>query len=159
MANPKIKKLRNLKRIVSRLRSSGKRVVFTNGCFDLIHCGHIKYLSRAKRLGDILVVGLNSDSSAKKIKGNLRPINGQRDRAEVLASLQYVDYVTVFNQPTPEGLIKELRPDILTKGGDWGVRNIVGSDFVKSYGGRVVRLPFAKGYSSSSLIRRISKVS
>lgn len=151
----KIKSSANLSKILAKLRSKGKRIVFTNGCFDIIHLGHIKYLSKAKKLGDVLVVGLNSDSSVRAIKGRSRPINNERDRAKVLASLNFIDYVTVFNESTPERLIKKLRPDVLVKGADWKARDIVGKKFVKSYGGKVARVPFVRGYSTTSIINRV----
>ena len=150
----KIKDLKNLARTLSALRDKGKKIVFTNGCFDILHAGHVDYLSKAKRLGDILVVGLNSDSSVKKIKGKLRPINKESDRAKVLSSLYFVDYITSFNETTPENLIKKVRPDILVKGGDWKIEDIVGSSFVGSYGGKVRRIPFVKGYSTTSIIEK-----
>ncbi len=153
----KIESSTNLSKILAKLRSKGKRIAFTNGCFDIIHAGHIKYLSRAKKAADILVVGLNSDSSVKTIKGKGRPINNQHDRARVLASLSFVDYVTIFDEETPERLIRMIRPDVLVKGADWKTKDIVGSDFVKSYGGRVIRIPFVKGHSTTSIINKISK--
>ena len=156
--NSKIQNSKKLAKIFKRLRSKGKRIVFTNGCFDILHVGHVEYLSRAKRLGDILVVGLNSDSSVKKIKGEDRPINKEKDRAKVLASLYFVDYVTIFVEPTPEKLIKELRPNILVKGGDWKIKDIVGGDFVKAKGGKVRNIPFVKGYSTTSLIKKIERL-
>ncbi len=140
---------------LSRLRALGKRVVFTNGCFDILHAGHVEYLKKARSLGDVLVVGLNSDRSVKALKGRGRPINSQLDRAKVIAALCFVDYVTIFNEDTPEKLIKALRPDILAKGGDWKVEDIVGGEFVTSRGGRVVSLPFVKGYSTTSLIKKV----
>lgn len=146
---------KKLSGILSRLRLKGKQIVFTNGCFDILHVGHVDYLSRAKALGDILVVGLNSDSSVKKIKGKNRPINNERDRARVLSSLSFVDYISIFNESTPERLIKELKPDIIAKGGDWKIKDIVGGSFVRSYGGKVKSIPFVKGYSTTSLIKRI----
>lgn len=151
----KILGLKELSVVLSRLHSRGKRIVFTNGCFDILHAGHVDYLAKARRMGDVLVVGLNSDSSVKKIKGKNRPINNERDRAKVLSSLSFVDYITVFSESTPERLINELRPDILAKGGDWKIGDIVGSEFVRSYGGKVKRIPFVKGYSTTSLIKRI----
>jgi len=153
----KVKSTKALKVILEREHRDGKRIVFTNGCFDILHLGHIRYLKNAKALGDILVVGLNSDSSVRAIKGLFRPINTQKDRAEVLSSLYFVDYITIFTEYTPERLIKRLRPDILVKGGDWKVKDIVGADFVKGHGGKVVTVPFVKGYSTSSLIARSSK--
>ncbi len=154
----KIRESNRLKNILGRLRSKGRKIVFTNGCFDILHAGHVDYLSRAKRLGDILVVGLNSDSSAQKIKGENRPINKERDRVKVLASLYFVDYVTIFNETTPEVLIKKLKPDVLVKGGDWKIKDIVGSKFVRSYGGKVKRIPYIKGHSTTSLMAKINSL-
>lgn len=141
--------------ILKRLHSRGKKIVFTNGCFDILHVGHVDYLSKARRLGDVLVIGLNSDRSVKSLKGSGRPINNERDRAKVLSALAFVDYVCIFTEPTPERLIKTLKPDVLVKGGDWKVADIVGGDFVKSLGGRVKNIPFVKGYSTTSLISKI----
>lgn len=151
----KLKDASALARILSRQRRRHKRIIFTNGCFDILHIGHIRTLKRAGALGDILVIGLNSDSSVRAIKGPSRPINSQSDRAEILSSLYFVDYITIFNEPTPERLIRKLKPDILAKGGDWRTEDIVGSDFVKALGGKVVTIPFVKGYSTSSLMKRI----
>lgn len=153
---PKIKgSATALAKALSRLRTKGKRIVFTNGCFDILHVGHIEYLKKARRLGDILVIGLNSDRSVRRLKGPGRPINKECDRAKVLASLYFVDYVTIFDELTPEKLIRSLRPDVLAKGGDWKPEKIVGAGFVKSYGGRVAIIPFVKGYSTTSLIKRL----
>jgi len=154
--NSKIKKSSRLAKILAGLKGRGKRIVFTNGCFDILHAGHVEYLSKAKRLGDVLVVGLNSDRSVRLLKGKTRPINKEGDRAKVLASLYFIDYVTVFGELTPEKLIRELKPDILVKGGDWKKGDIIGADFVKSLGGRVATIPFVKGYSTTSLINRCS---
>lgn len=153
----KIRSAAALVRVVARLRSGNKRVVFTNGCFDILHVGHVAYLKRARELGDVLVVGLNSDSSVRDIKGKLRPINKEADRAIVLSALYFVDFVTIFDGATPERLIRAVKPDILVKGADWKAEEIVGADFVKSYGGRVVRIPFIKGYSTTSVIDKIGK--
>ena len=150
----KIKDLKILAKTLSALRSKGKKIVFTNGCFDILHVGHVDYLSKARRLGDVLVVGLNSESSVKKIKGKRRPINKESDRAKILSSLYFVDYVTSFNETTPENLIKKVRPDILVKGGDWKIEDIVGGSFVRSYGGKIKSIPFVKGYSTTSIIER-----
>lgn len=158
MIDAKIKSRPGLLKALARLHRANKRIVFTNGCFDIIHCGHVKYLNRARRLGDILVVGLNGDSSVKAIKGDERPINREADRATVLASLYFVDLITIFDEPTPEELIRKVRPDVLVKGGDWKADDIVGAGFVKSYGGRVVSLPFVKGYSTSSLVEKIARL-
>ncbi len=152
------KKIRShaaLARTLASLRRK-KKVVFTNGCFDILHLGHVKYLERARRLGDILVVGLNSDKSVRAIKGKGRPINSERARAMVLASLSFVDYVTIFSDDTPERLIQKLKPDILVKGADWKSKDIVGADFVRKRGGRVARVSFVKGYSTTSAIKRMN---
>jgi rfaE bifunctional protein nucleotidyltransferase chain/domain len=130
------------------------KLVFTNGCFDLLHRGHIYYLSRARELGDVLVVGLNSDSSVSGLKGPGRPVNSQQARAEVLGALAFVDYIIVFEEETPLELIKTLQPDLLVKGGDYRVEDIVGYREVNSLGGRVVTIPLLEGYSSSSIIDR-----
>ncbi|MCX5680219.1 MAG: D-glycero-beta-D-manno-heptose 1-phosphate adenylyltransferase [Candidatus Omnitrophica bacterium] len=153
----KIKSASSLSRIVAKLRGRGRKVVFTNGCFDILHPGHVVYLDKASRLGDLLVVGLNSDKSVRAIKGNGRPINGEHDRAYVLSALGFVDYITVFSENTPERLIRKLKPDVLVKGGDWKVARIVGGDFVRSRGGRVVSIKFVKGYSTSSLLEKMRK--
>ncbi|MBP7056719.1 MAG: D-glycero-beta-D-manno-heptose 1-phosphate adenylyltransferase [Candidatus Omnitrophica bacterium] len=152
----KIKSLSELKSELKRSRRHGLKTVFTNGCFDILHLGHIDYLERAKKLGDILIVGLNSDGSVKKLKGPSRPINSQKARARMLAALECVDFVTIFNEETPAKVIKNLCPDVLVKGGDWKVKDIVGSDFVVSMGGRVVSLKFVKGYSTTGLIKKMT---
>lgn len=151
----KIKSRRQIKTTIDKLKKEGKRVAFTNGCFDILHYGHIKYLKDARGMADALVVGLNSDSSVRKIKGSSRPINAQLDRAKVLSALCDVDYVTIFNEETPLKLIKLLGPDVLIKGGDWKKEEIVGADFVKSYGARVVTVPYLKGYSTTELLGKI----
>ena len=151
----KIQSQARLKGAIDKLKRQGKRIAFTNGCFDILHYGHIKYLQDAKRASDVLVLGLNSDASVKKIKGKKRPLNKQTDRGRVLAALSCVDYITVFNQDTPLKLIKLLRPDILIKGGDWKADKIIGAEFVKSYGGQVKTIPYLKGYSTTGLIARI----
>ncbi len=139
------------------LRAAGKRVVFTNGCFDILHVGHVRYLQDAKAEGDVLVVGLNSDSSVRGLKGPDRPVQSQNDRAEILAALASVDFVVIFDEPTPEKLIHEVRPDVLVKGGDYRIETIVGASFVQSYGGAVKALRFVPGSSTSSIIERILK--
>jgi len=153
---PKVVYFSRIGKLASSLKARKKRIVFTNGCFDLIHAGHIKYLNKAKALGDVLIVGINSDSSIKKIKGPNRPIVGQGDRAAIVAALRPVDYVSVFNDITPIELIKAIRPDVLVKGADWQVKTIVGGDFVRSYGGRVKAIPLIKGRSTSDLILKIA---
>ena len=144
-----------LAKVVKKLKAGNKKVVFTNGCFDILHVGHVDYLRKARRSGNVLIVALNSDASVRAIKGSSRPINKQADRAKVLAALYFVDYVTIFGDPTPEKLIKILKPDILVKGGDWKIKDIVGGDFVKSYGGKVLRIPFVSGYSTTSVINKM----
>jgi len=129
--------------------------MFTNGCFDILHAGHAYYLKKTKELGDILIVGINSDESIKKIKQQNRPINKLLDRMIVLDSIKYVDYVVPFDEETPENLIKIIKPDVLTKGGDWNKKDVVGSDFVKSYGGRIVIIPYIKGKSTTNTIKKI----
>ena len=144
--------------IVRRLRAEGKRIVFTNGCFDIIHRGHVDYLKKAKTLGDILIVGLNSDSSVRKIKGEDRPIVPEGDRAAVLSELRSVDFVVPFDDATPEKLIRALVPDLLVKGADWRRENIVGADFVERHGGKVVLIPLTEGRGTTRIIERILEV-
>lgn len=152
----KIRSQDSLARLLASLRSRGRKVVFTNGCFDILHPGHVLYLSRASELGDVLVIGLNSDRSVRAIKGRGRPVNRERDRALVLSALGSVDYITIFRDATPEKLIRKLKPDVLVKGADWKERDIVGADFVKSRGGSVQRIKFVNGHSTTSLLKRIS---
>ena len=140
-----------------RLREAGKKVVFTNGCFDLLHPGHVRYLQQARCLGDALIVALNSDRSVRELKGDKRPILTENERAEVMAALACVDYVTVFDEPTPREIIAALLPDVLVKGGDWGVDAIVGREEVEAAGGQVLSLPFVDGVSTSEVIARILK--
>jgi D-beta-D-heptose 7-phosphate kinase/D-beta-D-heptose 1-phosphate adenosyltransferase len=154
---PKVLALPALRRRLAAHRRAGERIVFTNGVFDLLHPGHVRYLRAAKRLGDVLVVGLNSDRSVRRLaKGPGRPLVRERDRAEVLAALEMVDYVTIFGADTPYELIKATRPDVLVKGGDWTVDHIVGADLVLSRGGVVKSLRFAPGYSTTSLVKKIT---
>ena len=138
-----------------RVRRERERIVFTNGCFDLLHAGHVDYLEKAKRLGDVLVVGMNSDSSVRRIKGRERPILPQELRAKLLSALRPVDYVVIFDEDTPLNLIKSIRPHVLVKGGDWEIHRIVGREFVESYGGEVVTIPFTYDISTSKIIQRI----
>lgn len=152
----KLTSLARLSRIVRRAQSRGLKVAFANGCFDLLHRGHVELLTRAKEAGDLLVVGVNSDRSVHRLgKGSGRPIVRQRDRAMTLGALESVDYVVIFNEATPRRLIERLRPDILVKGSDWSAREIVGRDIVERGGGRVLRVPLRKGYSTSKLLARI----
>jgi rfaE bifunctional protein nucleotidyltransferase chain/domain len=142
---------------IAEHKKAGRTVVFTNGCFDLLHVGHVRYLGRAKSEGDILVVGLNSDRSVRALKGPERPIQRQDDRAEILAALRAVDYVVIFDEPTPIDLITAVRPAVLVKGEDWSEDDIVGAREVKSWGGRVVRAAFTDGASTTNLIDRMKK--
>jgi D-beta-D-heptose 7-phosphate kinase / D-beta-D-heptose 1-phosphate adenosyltransferase len=151
----KIKKRAELRAILENLRSQGKRIVFTNGCFDLLHAGHVRYLEEAKGLGDILVVGMNSDRSVTGLKGPMRPILPEEERAEVLSGLGCVDYVTVFDEADPFHLISQLRPHVLVKGGDWTRETTVGKEVVEASGGEVVILPLVQGSSTSNLIQTI----
>jgi len=153
----KLVELQGLQAKVTALKESGKKVVFTNGCFDIMHVGHVRYLAAARSEGDILVVGLNSDESVRSIKSAKRPIVTQDERAEVLASLWCVDYIILFNEPDPLLLIQTIEPDILVKGDDWAEENIIGADFVKDKGGRVVRVPVVPEASTSRIIERIIK--
>lgn len=137
------------------LKLHQQKVVFTNGCFDVLHFGHVHYLLEARKLGDILVVGLNSDDSVRRLKGPARPINGEKERAFVLAALNCVDYIVIFEEDTPENLIKVVQPDVLVKGGDYTIDNIVGADFVMQNGGTVTTISFVEGYSSTHVIEQL----
>jgi len=147
----------SLKDRLNDLRQNGSRIVFTNGCFDILHAGHVRYLSRARSYGDILVVGLNSDRSVKIIKGEKRPIIPEGQRAEVLAGLWCVDYVTLFHESDPLKLIEKLKPDILVKGADWAEEQIVGADVVWGHGGKVMRVRMVPGVSTTEIIQKILK--
>ncbi len=157
MIKNKTLSLIQLKKELHRLRKSGKTIAFTNGCFDILHFGHVAYLEKAKKNHRILVLGVNSDQSVRKIKGPTRPIVPQHERAAVLAALESVDYVTIFSAPTPLSLIKAVKPDVLIKGADWKGKGIVGEDFVKSYGGKIEYIKFEKGWSSTNIIELIKK--
>jgi len=135
----------------------GQKIVFTNGCFDILHIGHLRYLQAAKKLGDVLIVGLNADQSVRKLKGPTRPINPENIRREFLLGLRWVDAVEIFSQETPLELIKAIKPQVLVKGGDWPVEKIVGHEFVQSYGGVVQSLPFVEGFSTTGLIRKMQQ--
>ncbi len=155
-----VKKILEIEELVQKantLRRSGKRLVFTNGCFDILHVGHIRYLAAARSKGDVLVVGLNSDESVKIIKDEQRPIMTQEQRAEILAGLWCVDYITIFNEPDPLKLIKVIMPDVLVKGADWREQDIIGADVVKAKGGKVVRVSVVPNISTSRIIERIVK--
>ena len=158
MKNLKLQSLPQLKAIVARLKARRKKVVFTNGCFDILHVGHIRYLCQARKRGDVLVVGLNTDRSVREIKGKKRPIVPGKERAEVLAALEFVDFIVFFDDPDPLRLIAALEPDVLVKGADWPKNRIIGHDIVERYGGRVVRIPLTPGASSTGVIEKILKV-
>lgn len=153
----KIRELRELKAIVAKAKADGSKVVFTNGCFDLIHRGHLHLLREAKKLADLLIVALNSDSSVKAIKGSGRPILPQADRAELIAALEMVDYVILFGESDPYHLIQELKPDVLVKGGDWPKGTIVGADVVEGAGGKVAVIPYLEGHSTTRIIERMRR--
>src|SRR5687767_11474408 len=140
---------------IEQLRHLGKEIVFTNGVFDLLHPGHVRYLCDARREGDALVVAVNSDRSVRAIKGPSRPVNPERERAEVLAALACVDAVVIFDENDPQQIISRLQPDVLVKGADWALDAIIGRETVESRGGRVVRIPLAEGYSTSAIINKI----
>lgn len=148
----------DIDRYAYRMQFIGKKVVFTNGCFDVLHRGHFDYLQAAADLGDILIVGLNSDASVKRLKGENRPLNNQDDRAMALASLVYVDAVIIFDEDTPLELITRVKPNVLTKGGDYTIDTIVGASYVKDLGGEVVVIPFTEGYSTSSILEKIKSL-
>lgn len=141
--------------IVKSEKKSGKRIVFTNGCFDIIHRGHVEYLASAKSEGNLLIIGLNSDSSVRRLKGIGRPINNEQDRAVVLSALKPVDYVIIFDEDTPFELIKDIMPDVLVKGGDYNIDTIVGADIVQKSGGIVKVIPYIEGISTTKIMERI----
>ena len=143
--------------IINRIKAERKKIVFTNGCFDPLHVGHVRYLAQAKKLGDFLIIGLNSDSSVKELKGEDRPINSFEDRATLLSAIESVDSVIMFEEQTPENLIKDIVPDILVKGGDYNIEDIVGYQTVMQNGGQVKTLSFYDGYSSTNYINKIKK--
>ena len=154
----KIKERIELLRIIKNLKAKGKRIVFTNGCFDLLHIGHVRYLEKARTLGDALVVGVNSDSSVRKLKGPKRPVLPAKERAEILSGLGCVDYITIFDELDPLKLITSLHPNVLVKGGDWTKEQIVGREVLERSGGKVVIIRFVKGASTSTLIETILKI-
>ena len=155
----KIKNLEEANRIVREWNSSDEKIIFTNGCFDLLHLGHIDYLSKAKDLGTKLIVGLNSSKSVQKLKGSSRPIHSSQTRATLLAAFEFIDLVIIFEEDTPMELIKSLRPNILVKGGDYTLETVIGAYEVKGYGGNVEIIPFLSGYSTSSIVTKIQNFS
>ena len=153
----KILALEALQEKLQALRRKGHRIVFTNGCFDILHVGHLRYLTAARQEGDLLVVGLNSDRSVAVIKGPRRPIVPAEQRAEILSGLKCIDFITLFDEPDPFNLVRLIRPDVLVKGGDWPEDQIIGADIVKADGGKVVRVPLIKGNSTTAIIEKILK--
>ncbi len=153
----KIKTIKEIKKICEKLRKENKIIVFTNGCFDIIHPGHIKLLKKAKSLGDILIVGLNKDTSVKKLKGEKRPIIDEKGRAEILSSFSMVDYIVLFGEKTPIRLIKNILPHYIVKGGDYKENEVVGKEIIKKYGGKVVIVPFYKNYSTTNLLKKANE--
>jgi rfaE bifunctional protein nucleotidyltransferase chain/domain len=148
----------NISELSSELKKKGTKIVFTNGVFDIIHRGHVEYLAEAKKLGDVLIVGLNSDSSVKMIKGDKRPIVSEDNRAYVLSNLKPVDFVVIFGEDTPYNIIQQVLPDILVKGADWAEENIVGADIVKANGGQIKRIKFVENNSSTNIIEKITEL-
>jgi D-beta-D-heptose 7-phosphate kinase/D-beta-D-heptose 1-phosphate adenosyltransferase len=154
----KILSWESLKNEVERRRREGQKIAFTNGCFDILHLGHVRYLREARKTGDFLILALNSDASVRAIKGDKRPLVPQGARAEVVAALEAVDYVTLFDETTPLKLIEYLRPDYLVKGGDWREEDVVGGGAVRSWGGRVVLIPMVEGTSTTDIVEKVLRV-
>jgi D-beta-D-heptose 7-phosphate kinase/D-beta-D-heptose 1-phosphate adenosyltransferase len=151
----KLKSIDEIGAIAAAARKDGKRVVFTNGCFDLLHRGHVHILRQAKAAGDLLIVGVNTDRSVQSIKGPGRPIRSESDRSELIAAMEMVDYVVLFDEPDPTNLIAAIKPNVLAKGGDWGTNQIVGRELVEGAGGQVTVIPYLKGFSTTEIIERI----
>jgi rfaE bifunctional protein nucleotidyltransferase chain/domain len=151
----KLKSFEEIKAIVIGARNDGKRVAFTNGCFDLLHRGHVHVLRAARACADLLIVGINSDQSVKQIKGPARPVLPESDRCQLVGAMEMVDFVVLFNEPDPYSLISAIRPDVLVKGGDWNTDKIIGGDLVEEAGGEVVVIPYIKGFSTTEIIERI----
>jgi D-beta-D-heptose 7-phosphate kinase/D-beta-D-heptose 1-phosphate adenosyltransferase len=156
--SPKVKSLTEMVEIRRQLRAQGEKLVFTNGCFDILHVGHVRYLNQARAMGDKLAVGVNSDESVQGFKGKGRPVVPEQDRAEVLAALSCVDYVIIFDEPTPQRVIDAIVPDVLAKGADWGLSEIVGRETVEKAGGAVKNIPLVEGASTTRIIRKILQV-
>ena len=152
-----INKMEEFKKVLENEKGQNNKIGFTNGCFDILHLGHVRYLQSAKDQCDILVIGVNSDSSVKRLKGPSRPVNPQNSRMEVLSAIGCVDYVVLFDEDTPENLIKALSPDVIFKGGDWKEEDVVGGEYVKSYGGKVSIINYEKGHSTTDIIGKIQK--
>ena len=147
-----------LKDKLEALRKKGKKIAFTNGCFDILHVGHVRYLREAKKTADVLVLALNSDSSVRSLKGEKRPLMNEKERAEILAALEFIDFVTIFEELTPLELIIYLKPDILIKGGDWPEEKVVGREEIKKWGGRVAIIPEVEGKSTTNIVEKIKKL-
>ncbi|HPD56198.1 MAG TPA: D-glycero-beta-D-manno-heptose 1-phosphate adenylyltransferase [Smithellaceae bacterium] len=147
-----------LKEKLDTLKKQGKKIAFTNGCFDILHVGHVRYLKEAKKTADILVLALNSDSSVKQIKGEKRPLVPQEERAEIIAALEFIDFVTIFDEQTPLELIKILKPDVLIKGGDWAEDKVVGREEIKKWGGKLTLIPEIIGKSTTNIVDKIRKI-
>ena len=147
-----------LKDKLEALRKKGKKIAFTNGCFDILHVGHVRYLREAKKTADVLVLALNSDSSVRSLKGEKRPLMNEKERAEILAALEFIDFVTIFEELTPLELINYLKPDILIKGGDWPEEKVVGREEIKKWGGRVAIIPEIEGKSTTNIVEKIRKL-
>ena len=158
MIMQKILERNTLKNKLEVLRKEGKKIAFTNGCFDIIHVGHVRYLREAKKTADVLVLALNSDSSVRKIKGDKRPLVGEEERAEILAAFEFIDFITIFEELTPLELINYLKPDVLIKGGDWPEEKIIGREEIKKWGGRVAIIPEVTGKSTTSIVEKIKKM-
>uniref|UniRef100_UPI003F4B0E77 D-glycero-beta-D-manno-heptose 1-phosphate adenylyltransferase n=1 Tax=Brachyspira catarrhinii TaxID=2528966 RepID=UPI003F4B0E77 len=152
MINKKLIERNNLNTVLNKYREENKKIVFTNGCFDILHRGHVEYLQKARELGDLLILGLNSDDSVKRLKGNDRPINNEIDRAIVLAALECINYISIFDEDTPLELIKIVKPDVLVKGGDYKIENVVGREYSKE----TVLIDFVDGYSTTNIIKKIN---
>ncbi|OEJ16055.1 hypothetical protein BFL38_11405 [Brachyspira hampsonii] len=152
MVNKKLIERNNLDSVLNKYREENKKIVFTNGCFDILHRGHVEYLQKARELGDLLILGLNSDDSVKRLKGNDRPINNEIDRAIVLSALECINYISIFDEDTPLELIKIVRPNILVKGGDYKIENVVGREYSKE----TVLIDFVDGYSTTNIIKKIN---
>lgn len=157
MDTSRVLSLRRLTKIIGRLRRQGKRIAFTNGCFDLLHAGHLDYLEKIRSRADVLVVAVNSDRSVRRLKGRGRPLVPERERARLVAALKPVDFVTIFGEPTPLKVIRAVQPDLLAKGGDWAKEAIVGREVVERRGGKVLVIPYLKGHSTTGLVRRIRR--
>jgi D-beta-D-heptose 7-phosphate kinase/D-beta-D-heptose 1-phosphate adenosyltransferase len=151
----KLKSLEELKSVALQAKARGQKIVFTNGCFDILHRGHLHLLREAKALGDLLIVAVNSDRSVQQIKGSARPVISEAGRAELIAALEMVDYVTLFDEIDPCRLIEEIRPDVLAKGGDWSRDQVIGGDIVERGGGEVAVIPYMKGFSTTEIIERV----